>query len=66
MNEEHSLPLARITAELGELTAKADLLKVELDDTIRAAVADGESVIEIAKITGLSRPRIYQIRDNTR
>ncbi|ALE05499.1 hypothetical protein AL755_08435 [Arthrobacter sp. ERGS1:01] len=35
-------------------------------DGIRAALADGMKAAQIADATGLSRPRIYQIRDGRR
>ena len=35
----------------------------ELHDAVRAALAAGESGTEIAKAAGISRARVYQIRD---
>lgn len=36
------------------------------DDAIRKALKIGAGVAEIVKLTGLTRARIYQIRDNRR
>jgi hypothetical protein len=33
---------------------------------IRAALADGVPVVEVAELTGISRARVYQIRDGRR
>jgi hypothetical protein len=45
--------------------AAADALAT-LNDAIRADVAAGRSVADIVKVTGLTRARIYQIRDHRR
>lgn len=39
----------------------ADRLAAYRDDLLRQARQDGVSAIQIAKVTGLSRPRVYQI-----
>lgn len=38
----------------------------ELVDLVRAAFKDGHKGPEIARAAGLSKPRVYQIRDGTR
>lgn len=40
-----------------------DLRTKDRDATIRQALADGVSVKDVVQMSGLSRPRIYQIRD---
>ncbi|MFE1272056.1 hypothetical protein [Streptomyces sp. NPDC058758] len=57
------------TNELANVTATAHQLKLaeqKRDDAIRAAINAGHSVIGIANAAGLSRARIYQIRDGRR
>jgi outer membrane murein-binding lipoprotein Lpp len=49
-----------------DLQARVDQMKAQLDDVIRDALAAGESAAKIATWAGLSKPRIYQIRDHTR
>lgn len=50
-----------------EATANAlDHAERERDEAIRAAIKAGASVISIAAAAGLSRARIYQIRDGRR
>lgn len=50
--------------------ANAELDAEEADrawrDAIRAAVSAGERVVEIAEAAGISRDRVYQIRDGRR
>lgn len=40
--------------------------EVRRDDAIREALADGVSVAHLVELTGLTRARIYQIRDRRR
>lgn len=55
-------------ASTGVYAAQAALAAAEAqrDDAIRAALADGTRVVDLVSWTGLSRPRIYQIRDRSR
>ena len=55
----------RIVAALAADEAAADAL-AQLNDIIRAEVAAGTPVADIVKVTGLTRARIYQIRDHRR
>lgn len=41
----------------------ASIARAALDQMIRAEVANGRSVADIVRVTGLTRARIYQIRD---
>jgi outer membrane murein-binding lipoprotein Lpp len=52
--------------DMHDLQARVDQMKAQLDDVIRDALAAGESAAKIATWAGLSKPRIYQIRDHTR
>jgi hypothetical protein len=55
--------------ELVAVTAAANRITTaeqDRDTAIRAALAAGHSVISIANAAGLSRARIYQIRDGRR
>jgi len=53
-------------AEAADWRELADDADKRRDDLIRAALADGVSVGEVVNATGLSRARIYQIRDGRR
>lgn len=51
------------------VTAKerADKVQEELHETIREAIKDGSfKMKQIVEVTGLTRSRIYQIRDHRR
>lgn len=37
-----------------------------LNDLVRTALAEGATVADLADASGLSKPRIYQIRDRRR
>lgn len=58
--------------DLEYLTERRDILnemevvKTERDTRIRQLLAKNGSVGEIVKATGLTRARVYQIRDNRR
>ena len=45
---------------------KADEAEAARDEAIRDALDDGVAVVRLVEATGLSRGRIYQIRDRTR
>ncbi|WP_102157719.1 hypothetical protein [Zhihengliuella halotolerans] len=62
---EHA-DVAELAARVAAQQASLDEAKAELDDAIRAALAAGVPVTELAEKSGLSRPRIYQIRDRRR
>lgn len=56
-------------AVLDDITAIAiqiPQLEADRDSLIRRAIADGVRVQDIAEAAGLSRARVYQIRDRTR
>lgn len=56
-------------SELTAVTSAAHQLKLaeqKRDEAIRAAINAGHSAINIANCAGLSRARIYQIRDRRR
>jgi hypothetical protein len=56
----------RATRARQRVDAEAAAAKETQADAIRNALAAGASVAEIAGVTGLSTPRIYQIRDGRR
>lgn len=45
---------------------RADQAEQARDDAIRDALEEGIAVVKLTQVTGLSRGRIYQIRDRTR
>jgi DNA-binding phage protein len=51
--------LRQVVAQLTELAASRD-------DMIRALLAAGERPVDLARDAGLSRERIYQIKDRRR
>ncbi len=50
-------------AERRDILDQMETIKTERDDRIRRLLAKNGSVGEIVKATGLTRARIYQIRD---
>ena len=48
-----------------EAAVRAEELRQERNNLIRAAVADGVTISAIAQAIGCSRPRVYQILDQT-
>lgn len=60
-------------AEVGKAVRARDKAQKVFDDAdanlravIREAITDGVKVRDLMEATGLSKARIYQIRDNTR
>lgn len=53
-------------AKVEQLTGGLDEAKHERDAKIRAALERGKSVSDLTEATGLSRERVYQIRDGRR
>jgi len=51
---------------LGEAVRAIEAARTTRDELIREALAVGERVVDICTITGLSRSRVYQIRDGVR
>ncbi|HET6914885.1 MAG TPA: hypothetical protein VFH56_02230 [Acidimicrobiales bacterium] len=54
------------TAELARLRNDVALAEQDWRAAIRAALADGQRVVDIAEAAGISRERVYQIRDGRR
>ena len=54
------------TNDLREIVGKISDMITARDDLIRARLAAGASPTELAKEAGLSRARIYQIKDRRR
>lgn len=61
------------TERIAELTAQRDKMRADLEWTdlqwrglIRAAAKGGQPVAEIAEAAGISKARVYQIRDDRR
>lgn len=46
--------------------AEAATVEAEWRDAIRAAIEAGERVVDIAAAAGVTRDRVYQIRDDRR
>lgn len=55
--------LVESTDHRAKAEIKADAYRKEQADAIRLALATGIAVPEIRRVTGLSRARIYEIRD---
>lgn len=49
-----------------QAVAEAEERDAEMREEIRAAMAAKTPLKELMEVTGLSRQRLYQIRDNTR
>ena len=56
----------RATKARQRADAEAAVAQESQADAIRKALGAGASVAEVAGVTGLSAPRIYQIRDGRR
>ena len=65
-NSDMLSALLAATSVRAEAEAAALAAAKAQSDLIRHAVADGLSMLAIAKVTGLTTPRLYQIRDNRR
>ena len=65
MNEQLDTLSGAVAARTGADQAAAEAL-AHLNAVIRAEVAVGTPVADIVKVTGLTRARIYQIRDHRR
>lgn len=63
---DRELEAARLRDYLPRLVEQIDDLGSERDVLVRQALTAGVSAIELASLTGLSRARIYQIRDGRR
>lgn len=59
MDDDLRRELRRTVAQLAELTSRRDEL-------IRRGFAEGLRAVDLAEDAGLSVPRVYQIRHNTR
>jgi hypothetical protein len=62
-------PLSDIRAQVRQLDIqkrRTDAAETKLHGLIRDALADGISATSIAEAAGLSRQRVYQIRDGRR
>lgn len=58
--------VADATGELAALRQATEAAEEAWKASIRAAVADGQRVVDIAEAAGISRERVYQIRDGRR
>lgn len=56
----------RATRKLAEARTKADEAEQHWQSVIRIALSQGGSAAEIAEAAGISRQRVYQIRDGRR
>lgn len=55
----------RATRARQRVDQNADELMARQHDAIRRAIAVGTSIPELVRVTGLTRQRLYQIRDLT-
>ena len=65
MTEQPDTLTSAVAARTAADEAAAGAL-AQLNDVIRAEVAAGTPVVDIVRVTGLTRARIYQIRDHRR
>ena len=63
---DRELEAGRLRESIPTVIGQIDNLGSERDILIRKALAAGISAIELKELTGLSRARIYQIRDGRR
>lgn len=56
----------RKTVKLADARAKAQQAEGEWQETIRVALSQGVPAADIAEAAGISRQRVYQIRDGKR
>lgn len=66
VNEAHEDRIRELVGERDTAREHADDAETRLHDAIRAALQDRMSAIKLAELTGLTRSRIYQIRDGRR
>lgn len=69
MSREADAAMAEVrsaTAKVESLTSELDNAKQYRDAKIRTAIQRGKSVADLTQATGLSRERVYQIRDGRR
>lgn len=59
-------PLKAAVRAKAEAVAEAERRDTEMREQIRAAMAAKTPLKELIEVTGLSKQRLYQIRDNTR
>jgi len=52
--------------ERRDILAEVEAVRVEMAEMVRKLLDAGESPTELATLTGLTRARIYQIRDHRR
>ncbi|MHC6175485.1 hypothetical protein [Glutamicibacter sp. X7] len=58
--------LRMLADQLAVRRAEHESAREELHDAIRDALANGVEVATVSKHSGISKPRIYQIRDRRR
>lgn len=58
--------LGEAVGEIAYRTSQVEAATKRRDELIRAELADGTSVLDLQDVTGLTRARIYQIRDSRR
>lgn len=63
---EHENALALLTSQLASARDGAGDVEAMRDRAVRRALQDGIAVKTITDLTGLSRARVYQIRDGRR
>jgi hypothetical protein len=56
----------RTAAEVAAVTAALASAQLHRDDAVRQALTEGHTVAELMAPAGLSRERLYQIRDRRR
>lgn len=58
--------LHRIGQRRRDLLQELDELNLELQQAVRAGFEAGMTAVQMADIVGLTKPRIYQLRDGRR
>jgi hypothetical protein len=60
------LTVAEATQDLRDAQAQVDEAEARRDAAVRAAIERGMRIVDIAEAAGLTRGRVYQIRDGVR
>jgi hypothetical protein len=66
MNDAILRDVANATTRSTVAAQEADKQRESLHHLIRCAITSGTSVADLVQVTGLTRARIYQIRDHRR
>jgi hypothetical protein len=66
LNEKDTKFIKNLATEVAALTAKLEEAKERRDEGVRVALDSGGGATELSRLTGLTRGRIYQIKEHRR